>query len=272
MKTAVQLHTLRKACAKDLEETFRFCAEIGLDGVELSPTGYSKGSFWGKNATEVRELADKYGLEICSALVDFPELKENLNEVIQFQREVGNTRVVVPYISLKTPEMVRDAAKELQPIVDRMKEEGIEVYWHNHGRELKLCKGRLLIDMLLEQVKGLKLEMDTFWAYAGGQEPKAFLASHAKYMNRLLHVKDGFSLEEMTEEQAVIANGAQEGLMKTPMIPCVIGKGELPIEELIHQARELGIEWCILENDLPFPNGFEDVAASVKPMTLFAKC
>lgn len=271
MKTAVNLDTLRVECAEDLDKTFAFCAQIGLDGVELTGGGYSKGLFFGKTAAEVKACADKYGLIIPSALINFPDIEADPEEVIQFLKDLGVSRLVVPYIYFDDTASVMEAAAKLQVVVDRMTKEGIEVYWHNHGHELKLYRGRLLVDVLLEHVTGLKLEMDTFWAYAGGQEPLAFFESHKKYMNRMIHIKDGFHMDQMTDAQVELVGDRVIGDFVTRMIPCALGRGVLPIAELIKRARAHGIEWCILEDDCPIPDGFADVAYSTKPMTLWAK-
>ena len=43
-----------------------------------------------------------------------------------------------------------------------------------------------------------------------------------------------------------------------------LGEGNCDIPEVIRAAKDIGIEWLIVENDDPVPNGLDDVGRSIK--------
>ncbi|MEM2794876.1 MAG: hypothetical protein QXY49_03360, partial [Thermofilaceae archaeon] len=56
MKIGLQLFSIREACARDLPGTLEAVAEMGYEGVEFA-------GYYGRSASELRELLDKFGLE-----------------------------------------------------------------------------------------------------------------------------------------------------------------------------------------------------------------
>jgi sugar phosphate isomerase/epimerase len=80
----------------------------------------------------------------------------------------------------------------------------------------------------------LVLEVDTFWVHHAGVEVVDYLHTHQKDI-ALVHVKDG-----------------KDG---TPM---ALGEGTAPVKAVVKAAEEIGLEWLIVENDNPTPNGLAD--------------
>ena len=46
-------------------------------------------------------------------------------------------------------------------------------------------------------------------------------------------------------------------------IPCAIGEGCNPVQPILDAAKELGMEWVIIENDDPVPDGLSDMKRSI---------
>ena len=45
--------------------------------------------------------------------------------------------------------------------------------------------------------------------------------------------------------------------------PCALGEGENDIAAVIDAAKAIGLEWIIVENDDPVPDGISDVTRSM---------
>jgi len=109
--------------------------------------------------------------------------------------------------------------------------------YHNHDHEFNTIGSERAIEQIAHH---LALEVDTYWVFAAGQDVTAWLMAHQDQI-RLLHIKDGDRERH----------------------PCALGEGENSIEAILAAAERLGIEWLIVENDNPVPDGLSDVARSM---------
>ena len=88
---AIQLFTLREACQQDMKQTLERVKAIGFQGVELA--GYGN-----LTVEEVRAILDALDLTVAGSHVPLTDLINRLDEVINEQKLLGNTRVVCPFI------------------------------------------------------------------------------------------------------------------------------------------------------------------------------
>ena len=70
-----------------------------------------------------------------------------------------------------------------------MKEDGFDLYYHNHHIEFLKVNGQYLLDILRENAPHLGFELDTHWIQRGGENPVEFIKKYAGSV-RLLHLKD----------------------------------------------------------------------------------
>ena len=262
---SVQMYTLKKLCAQDYDKALRFCAEAGFDGVEyhcVTPI----------DKTEFKELLEKNGLVLSSSIFDLEIMEKNLDEVMRFNELCSNRRIVMPYFYAHDEETIDQCVSRLKPIAKELKNNGFKLYYHNHGHEMKKIKGRYILDILFDKIGAdlIKLELDCFWAWAGGVDPVAFLLDHRDHVDDVIHIKDGFNLDDCTPLQAsCVPAELKNGLMGGRNVPSALGRGNVPVAEVMKTAKELGIEWLILEDDQAFPTEMEDVEYSLKLMKLY---
>ena len=116
---------------------------------------------------------------------------------------------------------------------------GITLAYHNHSHEFEpLPDGVRHID----HIAGFcKLEPDTYWVYNSRVDPYQYLKDHAQDV-ALVHLKDGDE------------NGN----------PCAIGEGKNDILGILRASAEIGVEWVVVENDDPTPDGLSDVQRSIE--------
>ena len=229
---AVQLYSLRNL-KQSFDETLTGVAAIGYNGVELIGTHNI-------SADEMNALLHKHGLTACSAHVPMQVLDGDLKSVINFHKAVGNTSIVLPWIG----EDMRgsDAStwvafgKKLNGIGQQLADAGMSLHYHNHDFEMRVYDGKTAIDWLLESAKpeNLKWEADVAWIARGGQDIVGMINKYSSRITRL-HAKDNAPVGE---------NVDQGGFAD-------VGYGTVEWDLVLPAAKKAGIEWYIVEHDLP---------------------
>ena len=79
---------------------------MGYDGVEFA-------GYYGKTADEINQLLTDTGLGIAGSHVPYEHLREALDETLDFEKAIGNTRVVVPFASFQILEGWEGFANDL---------------------------------------------------------------------------------------------------------------------------------------------------------------
>ncbi|OSF25063.1 sugar phosphate isomerase, partial [Salmonella enterica subsp. enterica serovar Agona] len=94
-KIALQLWSVKEACEDDFFGTLEKVAEMGYDGVEFA-------GYYGKSASEIKAKLAELGLEVAGSHISKEQLEEDLENVILFERELGNEYIICPYADFKT--------------------------------------------------------------------------------------------------------------------------------------------------------------------------
>ncbi len=235
MKIAVQVYSVRDAIndEKSLLAALEKIKEIGYDGVEFA-------GYFGASAETIRAKLDELGLVCVGGHIGLDDFEpDRLEETIEFQHKLGAKAIGVGGAPHSTQEECVKTGKVLGRARDyAMEKYGITTYYHNHTEEFKPMRNkRLPIDVIGSYCN---LEIDTYWSYyAGVDNYKFLLANMDKIVH--LHVKDGVDGH-----------------------PKALGEGTCDLISVIRAAKAMEMEWLIVENDNPEPNGFEDIARSLK--------
>jgi len=98
------------------------------------------------------------------------------------------------------------------------------------------------------------MELDTYWVQAGGGEPTAWILK-SKGRIPFLHLKDMTTIDR----KPVMAE---------------IGEGNLNWPGILSAAKEAGVEWYVVEQDVCQTDPFECIATSFKNIQAmgFASC
>lgn len=233
MKLAVQLYTLREDYSNGEEflEILEKVKEIGFDGVEFA--GYA-----GLEPEVIKAKLDELGLVAvgCHMRIENYE-DEKLEESIKLGKALGMKYMGVGGADHSTKEEVDKLVDVFSKANERGKDEGIKFYYHNHTEEFENeIDGKLIMDRIAE---GAYLEIDTYWSYCGGADNYKYITEHKDDII-LLHVKDGIDRH-----------------------PMALGEGDNDLLSVFKAAEDAGIEWLILENDAPKPNGIDDITRSM---------
>lgn len=202
VQVALQMYTVRDVSAQDFVGALRQVAEIGYPAIELAGTG-------GLSATELGKVLRDLNLEVWGTHCGFDQLLNNLQELIDYNKEIGNKYLICPGLPRERSadsKAFRETAVLYNEIGAKAREQGMHVGHHNHDREFTNPGGKAGMEILIEDTDPAHFgaELDVFWAAYAGVDPAAFIR---KYPGRfpLLHIKDMLAGEE--RKFAEIGNG-----------------------------------------------------------------
>ncbi len=153
-----QIWTIKDQLIKDFAGTLKMMAAQGYQSVEMcSPPGYVSSGFGplvSMKGIEMKKIAEDAGLVLESTHYGMGELRENLNERIDFALESGQKQMIASSFWLPKNATMSDwkkAADELNEIGTKTKKAGIQTGFHNHHMEFEKIDGVLIYDELLKQ-------------------------------------------------------------------------------------------------------------------------
>ncbi|WP_244248207.1 sugar phosphate isomerase/epimerase [Rathayibacter sp. VKM Ac-2801] len=228
---SVQLYSVREPLAADLPATLDRLAAIGFTTVELF--GFV-------------DLADAYraalpasGLRAPSAHARLlgPQGDATVDEILDTAVSLGVETVIDPFVDptrWTTADDVARIADELNALVDSAAARGLVLGYHNHAFEFEnRVDGRSAFEHLAGLLDPrMVLELDTYWAAVGGDDPVEVLGRLGDQV-RFLHVKDG-PISADTQEQLP----AGEGAMDVPAILAAAPQA-LPVLEFDAYAGDI---------------------------------
>lgn len=184
-KLSVQLYSVREAFAEDPGGTLAKLAGIGFTQVE--PFGLAE------HAKVLRTALPDHGLTAPTAHAKL--IGADQDEVFAAAVACGVSVVIDPFVpdeQWRTEADVAATAAALGAAAKRAADLGLAVGYHNHWWELRNKIGdrtafEVFADLLDPE---LVLEVDTYWAAAGGADAPALLTALGDRVHAL-HVKDG---------------------------------------------------------------------------------
>ncbi|MBC1477900.1 sugar phosphate isomerase/epimerase family protein [Listeria welshimeri] len=219
-KIALQLWSVKEACEDDFFGTLEKVAEMGYDGVEFA-------GYYGKSASEIKTKLAELGLEVAGSHISKEMLEAKLEDVIVFERELGNKFIICPYADFETKQEWLSFAEKLREIAKTIQQAGMQFGYHNHAHELEKVDDAIILENLLGNVPEMIAELDTYWIEYAGVGVIPFIE---KYRNRvpLVHIKDK---------------------SKTSKESTIIGEGILDISGYVKTAIASGTKWLIIEQE-----------------------
>jgi len=209
---SVQLYTVREVLQEDLPGTLQRLADVGFTQVEPF------------NFVAYEGLGDALkaaGLTAPTTHVHLLGGDTDQAAIFEAARDLGIQTVIDPFAApdrWQSAESVAQVASELNEAAKLAAEYGIRVGYHNHAHELQsVIDGQSALELLASQLDdAVVLEVDTYWAAVGGQDPVELLKRLGDRVVAL-HVKDGPGTTDNLDQVAV-------------------GKGSMPVRAIIEAA------------------------------------
>ncbi len=182
---SVQLYTVRRLLAEDLDGTIAALAGMGFGQVEVFDLLAYR--------NRLGEPLRRHALAAPTAHVDV--LASDLSEVAAAARDVGVTTVIQPWTDparWTDSDGIAELADALNATAARAARNGLRVGYHNHHFELaSMVDGRHALEVFADRLAPeVVLEVDLYWAFVGGADVAALLRRLGERVVAL-HVKDG---------------------------------------------------------------------------------
>lgn len=207
MQYSVQLYSVREAFAADPGGTLDRLADIGFQRVELfdfvSPVRTFGGSAGPDQTADTFDASSRVGIleaGLAAAGLQAPSghaplITGEVQAVLDAAEQLGVQYVIDPFLPAEhwqDLDSIKRTADALNGAAQAAASRGIVVGYHNHAWEAASMPDGVtglehLADLLEPEVV---LEVDTFWAAVGGQDPAALLQRLADRV-QLIHLKDG---------------------------------------------------------------------------------
>jgi sugar phosphate isomerase/epimerase len=242
-KVGIQLYTVRKALAQDMDGTLAKVAAIGYREVE--------GPLLKLSAADTKATLDRHGLVCPSIHRNYDQMGDKWPKVLDFCHTIGAKYVVISWIedSVRNgPDGFKHAAEDFNRAGEASKKAGIQFAFHNHWIDFtRTPDGKIGYDVLLENSDPdlVKMELDICWSTVGGIDPVEYFA---KYPGRfpLVHVKDLKKIPSPTVIQGSKITGDDVVPLMTEA-----GSGVIDWKRIFAHAKQGGIKHYFVEHDEP---------------------
>jgi len=224
----LQLYSLRDVLPEDPKGVLKQVAGFGYKQIE----GYEgpKGMFWGMSNTEFKKYMDDLGMSFVSSHCD---TTKDFEKKVADAAAIGMKYLIYPF---EGPDKTIDDYKKLTDDFNKKgeicKKNGIRFAFHNHNFSFTAINGVFPQDILMQNTDPslVDFEMDMYWVVTPGQDPVAWLK---KYPNRfpLVHVKDRTKGATATADT------------------CILGQGSINYPSILKEARKLGVQYYIVEQE-----------------------
>jgi sugar phosphate isomerase/epimerase len=236
---SIQLYTLREEAERNMGGVIERLGRIGYAGVEPSGASYIE-------PRQFRRWVEDAGMRVSSAHTPLP-LGDEANRILDAQEELGNDTLIVPYLPYErfgSVDALRSTVDDLNRAAENVRARSMAYGYHNHWWEFSTrIDGRMAYDILLELLApDIFVELDTYWAQAGGVDPLELL-SRLGPRARYLHLKDGPATDP---SQAVVA----------------LGEGSTDIAAVLAAGADAA--WHVVELDRCDSDPFEAVERSFR--------
>jgi sugar phosphate isomerase/epimerase len=243
---SLQLYTVREALNADFAGTMQRVADIGFTRVE--PYDFLA------RADALAAAFAATGLTAPSAHFRFLDAESlagaSLDDVFAAAARLGIPTVIDPFVDpakwLSAADIHR-TADALNAAAEVAVKHGIRIGYHNHWFELEsVIDGDTGLEILGSGLNpAVILELDTYWAAAGGQDVVALLGRLGDRV-RLVHIKDG-------------------PIESDPASQLAVGQGKMPVWDIIAAATSL--EVAVVELDAFAGDMFDAVIDSYTYLT-----
>ena len=264
-EASVQLYSLAEQFSADMNSSLERLAAIGLKNVEAF-------DFVGR-PQEIRTALDAAGL--ASPTGHAPLLTDTLwtpdgsiptpkpEVVFEAAATIGMQTVIDPFVAPDrwlTEDGVKDIADRLNAAAEVAAGFGLSVGYHNHAQEFVASfDGQTAYERFIGLTEDrVAIELDLFWALAGGQDVPALVA---RLGDRLIaqHIKDGIA-----PASNPFAPDAPE-FRSASLDQRHAGDGNVPLAESLRAATAL--QYAVIEYDHAPGDVFDDIAASYAFLT-----
>ncbi|XJS11309.1 sugar phosphate isomerase/epimerase family protein [Aerococcaceae bacterium WGS1372] len=249
-------------------ETLKKVSELGYNAVEISQIPMTE-----ENVQEIKRARDDFNLEIASLSANVSPSPGNDDLETQFDKIVNDCKTLdvdllrigmLPFASMKNLDTVLEFCHKANDYAIKLKEHGINLYYHNHHIEFKKYDGKFLLDIIAKECPDLGFELDLHWVQRGGADPIDIMKRYAGRIE-LIHLKD-YRIGDIPEDAfAALEDGDVPTFYNafTNIIEFAeLGEGSMDYGPIIEEALGLGVRFMLVEQDMLYGRDAFDCLAT----------
>ena len=238
-------------------ETLRKVSAIGYNAVEISQIPMTP-----DNVAELDRSRSELGMDIAalSVAMETPKgrpgdsLAEHFEKIVEDAKRLDTKLLrigMLPFPAMKSIGAVIDFAKQANEYAERLQEQGLGLYYHNHHIEFAKFDGKFMLDIIAENSPTMGMEIDVHWVQRGGLDPVRTLQKYAG-RTAMVHLKD-YRIGQLPERAfGLLETGDIKGFMaefKDVVQFAEVGEGNLDFASIIPAAQAAGAEYLLVEQD-----------------------
>jgi sugar phosphate isomerase/epimerase len=238
-----QTYPLRESIGKDFEGTLHQIAGGGFQMIELcSPASFARDGFGplvSIKPAKIHGMIRDAGLGCISSHFRFTELKEQLDDRIEFAKELGLKQMICATLEVADDAPMsawQKAFDKMNEIGAKVQSAGLQLGYHNHHFEFREIDGVLVYDELMKRFDPELIKMQFQDAIPPQYDPVAFLT---KYPGRFISLH----LSDWSAERKAVA----------------IGTGTIDWKKLFVAAKAGGVknyfvemDWDLMQASVPY--------------------
>ena len=249
---AIQQFQLRTVIGTEAKakETLRLMEEAGYDGIELCSYMIKHMALTIRAITRLAGmpmgnldwhalLADT-NLKVVSIHQDLGTLKRVPEEAIAEAKSYGTKYIVITgmhHFDYSDKEAVDELIADLNACGKRLKEDGIELLYHNHNCEFRKIDGQTAYDRIIENTdpEYVNFEFDSYWPTEAGVNTVELMRRLGSRI-KLYHINDrGSRVEGKTS--SILTSDSME-----------LGYGNMDLKTMVDIVKENGVDAVVLES------------------------
>ncbi|WP_248763392.1 sugar phosphate isomerase/epimerase [Pseudarthrobacter sp. SSS035] len=238
-------------------ETLRKVGGIGYRAVEISQIPMTP-----ENVAELDRSRGELGMDIAalSVAMEIPKgmpgdsLKDNFDKVVDDAKRLDAKLLrigMLPYSAMKSIDAVIDFAKQANEYAERLQEQGLGLYYHNHHIEFAKFDGKYMLDIIAENSPAMGMEIDVHWVQRGGLDPVRTLEKYAG-RTAMVHLKD-YRIGHLPDAAFGRLEAGDMAGFKAQFRDLVqfaeVGEGNLDFASIIPAAQAAGAQYLLVEQD-----------------------
>ena len=249
MKLGAQFYSIRDntTTPQDLKNSFKEMKNTGYEIAQMS-------AICQIDPYLLKSYSDEYGLPITCTHSPFDRIINDTDALIE-EHKIYNC----PTIGLGAmPQQyhgkgIYDFIEIMREPLKKIRAAGLDLAYHNHAFEFEYVDGKLIFDIMIEELPELNFIIDTYWIKYAGYDYLEYIKRIGAGRIKNIHFKD-----MLHEPQG-------------PICPC--GNGVIDFSDVVALCTELGIENALVEQDNAPESGnsFEQMKISYENLKHFFK-
>ena len=227
MKLGAQFYSIRDntTTPEDLKRSFKAMRDIGYDIVQMSAIC--------PIAPELlKSYSDEFNLPIVCTHSPFDRITGDTDALIKEHIIYGCPTIGLGAMAQdykKDAESLKLFIETLREPIKKIRAAGLRFAYHNHAFEFAKIDGKLIYDILIDELPDLDFIIDTYWIKYAGYDYLEYINKIGPDRIKNIHFKD-----MLTEPKGEI---------------CHCGKGVIDFAPVVKLCDKLGIENALVEQD-----------------------